>query len=263
MKSKPKHLGPEYASAFQDQSLVDVYHLRPPYSSEVFDILVSLITEEPRAVLDAGCGQGEIARGLIGRFERIDAVDISEPMITKGRSLPGGDHPTLHWICGFVEEASLHAPYALVTTAHSLHWMEWDRALPRFHDMLTPNGYLAIIQNQPEPSLPWLEEVKKLTTKYSTNPEYRPVDLVEELETRGLFRKVGERTSAPTLFRQTLEEYIESFHSTSFYSRDRMGSERASAFDREVRELVKCYCREEEFNMQFVGKVVWGKPLRP
>ena len=256
MKPKPKHLGPEYASAFQDKSLVEVYHLRPPYSLEVLDTLVSLVTEEPRVVLDVGCGTGQVTRGLVGRVERIDAVDCSEPMIAKGRSLPGGNHPTLHWICGIVEEVPLRPPYALVTAASSLHWMDWERALPRFHDMLTPNGYLAIIHNQPEPPPPWLEEVKKLTPKYSTNPEYRPVDLVEELETRGLFQKVGEKAAAPTFFRQTLEEYIESFHSTSFYSRDRMGSERATAFDREVRELVKRYCREEEFEMQFVGKII-------
>lgn len=89
------------------------------------------------------------------------------------------------------------------------------------------------------------------------------MDLVEELETQGLFQKVGEKAAAPTFFRQTLEEYIESFHSTSFYSRDRMGSERATAFDREVRELVQRYCREEVFDMQFLGKVIWGRPLRP
>jgi len=263
VKPKPKHLGPEYAAAFKDRSLVEVYHLRPPYSSEVFDILVSLITEEPRVVLDAGCGTGQVARGLIGRVERIDAVDCSEPMIAKGQSLPGGDHPTLHWICGIVEEVPLRPPYVLVTAASSLHWMDWERALPRFHDMLTPNGYLTIIHNQPETPPPWLEEVKKLTPKYSTNPEYRPVDLVEELETRSLFQKVGEKAAAPTFFRQTLEDYIESFHSTSLYSRDRMGPERASAFDREVRELMQRYCPEDAFEMRFVGKIIWGKPLRP
>jgi len=263
MKPKPKHLGPEYAAAFKDRSLVDVYHLRPPYSPEVLDILVSLVTEKPRVVLDAGCGTGQVARGLIGRVERIDAVDCSEPMIAKGRSLPGGDHPALHWICGNVEEVPLHPPYALVTAASSLHWMDWERALPRFHDMLTPNGYLAIIQNQPEPSPPWQEEIKKLTPKYSTNPDYQRIDLIVELETRGLFQKLGEKEAPPLVFRQPLEAYIESFHSTSLYSRDRMGSERASAFDREVRELVQRYCREEVFDMRFLGKVVWGRPLRP
>jgi SAM-dependent methyltransferase len=113
VKPKPKHLGPEYAAAFKDRSLVDVYHLRPPYSQEVLDTLVSLVTEEPRVVLDAGCGTGIIARGLIGRMERIDAVDCSEPMIAKGRSLPGGTHPALHWICGNVEDVPLGSALCL------------------------------------------------------------------------------------------------------------------------------------------------------
>lgn len=105
--------------------------------------------------------------------------------------------------------------------------------------------------------------MKKLTPKYATNPGYQRVDLLPELENRSLFQKVGEKMSAPMAFRQTLEEYVESFHSTSLYSRDRMDPEKASAFDQEVRKLVKRYCREEEFEMQFVGKVIWGKPLRP
>jgi hypothetical protein len=42
-----------------------------------------------------------------------------------------------------------------------------------------------------------------------------------------------------------------------------MDPEKASAFDREVRDLVKRYCRKEEFEMQFACKIIWGKPLRP
>ena len=56
MQSRPPSLGPEFSTRFRDRSVVDAYHLRPSYPEEVFDILLDLITDEPRAVLDVGCG---------------------------------------------------------------------------------------------------------------------------------------------------------------------------------------------------------------
>jgi SAM-dependent methyltransferase len=262
MKPKPKHLGPEYASAFQDKSLVEVYHLRPPYSPEVFDFLVSLIPGKPRAVLDAGCGTGNIARPLAPLVDRIDAVDCSERMIERGKRLPGGDRFNLRWLRGYVEDAPVNPPYALVTAGESLHWMDWEQALPRFHDVLTPKGYLSMIFHDPE-SPPWDKDLKKIIPRFSTNPDYQPVNLVEDLETRGLFQKHGEKKASPMGYRQALEHYVESFHSMSSLSRDRMGKGKAATFDREVRKLVQRYCLEEVFEMQFVCKIIWGKPLRP
>jgi hypothetical protein len=46
MLRKPKHWTYEYAEAFQDRSVVEAYRHRPPYPTEVFDILVGLINTE-------------------------------------------------------------------------------------------------------------------------------------------------------------------------------------------------------------------------
>ena len=61
MMSKPKHLSAEYASQFKDASVVESYDSRPPYPEETYDFLSSLIEDQPRFVLDAGCGTGDIA----------------------------------------------------------------------------------------------------------------------------------------------------------------------------------------------------------
>lgn len=88
MEPKPRHLQADYAAQFQDTSIVAAYHHRPPYPDEVFDILVGLLPATGRAVLDAGCGTGDIARPLAPRVERLDAVDWSRPMIERGRMDP-------------------------------------------------------------------------------------------------------------------------------------------------------------------------------
>src|SRR5688572_11670536 len=77
MQPKPAHLGEAYAAQFSDPGIVAAYHHRPPYPAPTFPMLAGLIGSPPRVVLDAGCGTGDIARGLLPFVERIDAVDRS------------------------------------------------------------------------------------------------------------------------------------------------------------------------------------------
>src|SRR5579863_1232455 len=147
MIQKPAHLAPKYGQQFQDLSIVEAYQHRPPYPAEAFDILAALMHGERRHVLDVGCGTGYIARNLVDRVEQLDAVDFSRHMIEMGKRLPNGDNPHLHWLFGPVEDVELSPPYALVTAGESLHWMDWNIVLPRFHRLLTPGGYLAIIEH--------------------------------------------------------------------------------------------------------------------
>ncbi len=50
MISRPESLGEQYAARFQDQSVVDRYHLRPTYPPEIFTLLNALVVDEPRTV---------------------------------------------------------------------------------------------------------------------------------------------------------------------------------------------------------------------
>ncbi len=259
-RPRPEHLGLEHATRFRDRGVVDAYHLRPTYPEETFDILVSLITDEPRAVLDVGSGSGDIARRLVERVERVDALDFSLPMIEKGKTLPNGDNPKLRWIYGPAEVAPLYPPYALITGGQSLHWMDWDVVFPRFRDALTPHGYVALLNVEREP-LPWDEEIGQIIKHYSTNPNYQPVNLIEEWEKRNLFKKFGEAQTAPVPFAQSLHDYIESFHATSSLSRKSLGKEAAAGFDNEVSKLVSRYITNGQVEVQVYATIVWGRPI--
>jgi len=257
MMQKPKHLEIEYAEQFKDLSIVEAYRHRPAYPVEVFDILASLIQGEVRSVLDVGCGTGYIARNLVDRVERLDAVDFSLHMIQKGKTLPNGDNPRLRWLYGRVEDVVLDPPYALVTAGESLHWMDWNVVLPRFHEVLTPGGYLAVVEKETLPE-PWHNQLGAIIPQFTTNKDYQPYNLIGELERYGLFQKVGEKTTAPVLFVQSVDDYIESFHSRNGFSRERMGPELADAFDQEARKILLRTHKDGVLSMQVVGSVVWG-----
>ena len=261
MLPKPTSLGIEYASRFQDASMVEAYKYRPPYPSEVFDILGSLITSEPRCVLDVGCGTGAISRFLIDHVEHVDAVDFSENMLTMAKTLPNGDNSHIRWIDGKVEDVELEPPYALITAGASLHWMEWSIVLPRFHDMLTPGGYLAIIGDDSTPG-PWDNNMLEVIQRYSTNKEFQAYDLVKELERRTLFEKVGEKRTQPVPFVQSVNDFIESYHSRNGFSRDWMSVEDATAFDLEAKRRLMAAYPDGTILCQVVANIVWGVPKR-
>ncbi|MGH2544822.1 MAG: class I SAM-dependent methyltransferase, partial [Ardenticatenaceae bacterium] len=196
---KPACLGPHNASAFEELSVARAYRYRPPYPAEVFTFLTYLIVDEPRRLLDIGCGTGALARRLVPLVDQVDAVDVSATMIEEGKQLLHGNHPHLTWIVGRVEEVTPAPPYALVTAGDSLHWMEWERVLPRLATLLTLNGHLAIVSNG-RLDTAWDEELMRLIRRYSTIQDYRAIDLTAELEQRGLFKVHGTHETTPSSF---------------------------------------------------------------
>lgn len=260
MKPKPEHLGRKYAEQFKDRSIVDAYRYRPLYPSETFTLLNELITDTPRTVLDIGCGRGDIARNLTNFVERVDAVDFSILMLEEGKHLPDGNHPHLTWIHGDVEDVDLNPPYALITAGESLHWMAWDVVFPRFRTMLTSAGYLAIITRINKP-VAWRDAVFESICRYSTNRDFnKPYDLIQELEERQLFKKVGEKHTEFVPFVLSIDEYIESIHSRNGFSRERMIPEGAAAFDNEIRHTLLSFSDKGMVSLEVAGNIVWGKP---
>lgn len=259
MRPKPRHLGPEYGAQFRDESVAEAYPTRPPYPAEVFDVLASLIHDEPRTVLDLGCGTGDIARVLAPRVDRTDAVDPSPAMLARGQALAGGGHSHLHWACAAAEDFTYPAPYALVVAAESLHWMEWEVVLPRIGRALTPSGCLALVLGRDFIAVPWAEHLGPLISSYSTNRDFAPYNLVDELTSRGLFAPEGHLRTAPIPFAQSVAAYVTSFHSRNGLSRDRMGVQ-AAAFDAQLTALVQPYAHADRLSFHLVADIVWGRP---
>jgi SAM-dependent methyltransferase len=258
VQPKPDFLGPQAAAAFQDPSVVRAYRHRPTYPHAALDFLAGLITDGPRAVLDVGCGTGALARPLAPLVDRVDAVDVSAAMVAEGRRLPRGDHPHLTWLVGRVEEIPLHPPYALIIAGDSLHWLDWDVALPRFATLLSPHGYLAILGVEVQPA-PWEDALRPIRRRYGTIPNWGPYDHVAAVEERGLFHRAGTWSTGPNPFAQSLDDYVESFHGRAPFSRERMTPEAAAAFDAEVRALVAQFC-PQAVELQVVTRIVWGTP---
>jgi hypothetical protein len=97
--------------------------------------------------------------------------------------------------------------------------------------------------------------------RYSTNQEYEPFNLVEELEQRHLFIQQGTIRTQPILFTQSVEDFIRSIHSMNGFSRQRMGEAATNAFDDEVRKMLAPYQQDGYITQSVVDTIVWGKPV--
>lgn len=260
MISRPESFSGRFAARFQDQSVVDRYHLRPTYPPETFQILNELIVDEPRTVLDVGCGTGNIARPLTEYVERVDAVDCSLPMLKRARTLPGGDAPNIRWLYGRAENVETLPPYALITAGESLHWMDWASVLPRFAREISPHGVLAILYLE-EQAVPWQDGYRQIVKHFSNNPTYAPFDWVGELEKYQLFQKLGNRETTPMSMQQTVEDYIAAQHARSSLSLETMTPSQATQFDTEMKELLLPFAQDELLTFNVVSGINWGKPL--
>ncbi|MEX2227158.1 MAG: class I SAM-dependent methyltransferase [Dehalococcoidia bacterium] len=192
---RPAHLNDYNAAAFQLRDVVDAYHLRTPYPESLPPFLLSLAVPAGGRVLELGCGTGEIARMLAPDSERVDAVDVSAPMLERASGMPGGDHAAIRWLQGRAEDVELDPPYALAVAGDSLHWMDWETVLPRIAAALAPDAVLAIVSAVPVSQL-WSPALRDLFARYSVIHNFVESDLIDELRGRGLFEPIGETAGA-------------------------------------------------------------------
>lgn len=267
MITQPKQFGTEYSSIFQDVSVVAAYPHRPSYPPETFVKLAELIDRSvsPVRILDAGCGTGQMTSGLLTYADQIDAVDVSAAMIAAGKQTVYGADQRINWIIGGIEAVELHPPYALIVAAASLHWMPWETTLPRFAQLLSANGYLALVEQETGHE-PWAAELTPLFAQYSMNRDFQPYSMrtvADELQRHGLFQQRGQVETAPSGVRQSIAAWIEAIHARNGFSRDRMAPANATEFDRAVHAVISRHCLDGEVTQQIQARIIFGKPMDP
>jgi SAM-dependent methyltransferase len=228
MEPKPAGWAVQYAAVFQEPGVVASYPYRPPYPQAVIDELARF----GGPVVDAGCGTGELARRLAPLVGRVDAVDVSEPMLALAQTLPGAER--VNWVHGGIEDAALGPPYALVVAGDSVHWFDWDIALPRIFE-LAPR-FAVVSRNWFHGADELVARLRPVYRAHGWNRDFRPLDPVDELERRGLLRVESRWASAPDAWRPAQDEVVALHFSQSGFARERLAD--ADAFERELREAL-------------------------
>jgi SAM-dependent methyltransferase len=260
-RGKPQHLAAEYAAQFGDEEVAAAYQHRPPYPAEAFAIVERLLGPHPRRVLELGAGTGDFTIGLAPRVDHLIAVEPSRPMLERGRLRDGVVGAQIEWLATSAENYAFDQQYSAVVAAEAFHWLDWHGVLPRIGASLVAGGQLILVERSVAESLPWGPSLQLLIREYSTNRDYVPYDTATELEARGLITVGGRARTGTVPYRQSVDGYVESFHSRNGFSRARLEVGRAQEFDDKLKALLRRYCRHDTVELPVEARIVWGQPV--
>ncbi|MBN8873026.1 MAG: class I SAM-dependent methyltransferase [Rhodospirillales bacterium] len=144
---------------------------RPPYAPLLLRrvaALVALGAED--AVLDLGCGPGQLARGFAPMAGRVVGMDPEPEMLRVAATL-GADIPNLAWETGGSAELGPQTGrFRLVVMGRSFHWMDRAETLRRLDAIVVPDGAVALFHttHTDTPENAWVAGYDALRRGYDT-----------------------------------------------------------------------------------------------
>jgi trans-aconitate 2-methyltransferase len=107
------------------------------------DLVARIQMDEPKTIIDIGCGPGNSTQILLKRWPRADIVglDSSEKMIQKARQ----DYPHQKWVVGDASMVDKRQTYDIVFSNAVIHWLpDHDILLKRLFQLVNESGILAV-----------------------------------------------------------------------------------------------------------------------
>jgi 2-polyprenyl-3-methyl-5-hydroxy-6-metoxy-1,4-benzoquinol methylase len=107
-------------------------------------ILAAVLRGKPASVLDVGCGEGWLARGLAPEGCRVVGIDASQALITAATLLGAGTFAAMTYAEIGAHAAALGAPFDVAVCNFSLLEAELAPQLAALRGVLEANGRLVI-----------------------------------------------------------------------------------------------------------------------
>lgn len=154
-----------------DRAALEYERGRPGWPVEAVDFSARELELGGSAVaLDLGAGTGKLTRVLVGRFERVVAVEPLDGL----RELLAAVVPGAEALAGSAEDIPLpDASVDTVFAGDAFHWFDGQRALREIARVLRPRAGLVLLWNRPAgPAVPALSE----RLRDEINRRYRAVE---------------------------------------------------------------------------------------
>ena len=121
-------------------------HFGDERSRPFFDLLARVAAEDPRLVIDLGCGPGTLTATLASRWPgaEVRGIDSSPEMIEAARALPVPEGQRLSFALGDVRAWRPSGPVDVIVSNAVLQWVpDHLTVLARWAGFLRPGGWLA------------------------------------------------------------------------------------------------------------------------
>lgn len=162
------------AAAKGFQVAADAYERgRPEYPFEsVLKLIQELDLTSGKTVVDLGAGTGKFTKLLSNTCKsKVIGIEPVEGMRKKFSTLL----PSIEISEGTAEKMPLpDASVDAVVVAQAFHWFDGEMALTEIHRILKPNGFLGMIWNARDESLPWIAELTNIIDPFEKGaPRYK------------------------------------------------------------------------------------------
>ncbi len=146
MTPLPESAARRYGMVFDDIAAGYDRH-RPAYPDELIDQACRVTgLGSGDAVLEVGCGSGQLTRSLAGRGLRVTALDPGTNLIALARQNLAGA-AEVEFVTARFEDAPLpRERFRGVFSASAFHWVDPEVSWQRAADVLVPGGTLALVQ---------------------------------------------------------------------------------------------------------------------
>jgi SAM-dependent methyltransferase len=176
---------------------------RPEYPGAAYALLARELGIGPgRRVLDLAAGTGKLTRGLAGLGAHVVAVEPVAAMRDQlRRAVPGVDV-----LEGTAERLPLpDSSVDAVCVAQAFHWFDVPVAAAEIHRVLVAGGGLAVIRNEWDQSVAWIDELQEIVRRQPGHaPSHPSVGWRQQLAATGLFSPLSEEV-VPNPLRADME----------------------------------------------------------
>jgi SAM-dependent methyltransferase len=145
---------------------------RPEYPAEILRWLTDELGVAPgQCVVDLGAGTGKFTTLLERTGAQVIAVEPVEAM----RAQLLDRLPQVQALDGTAQAIPLPAASAdAVVCAQAFHWFASDEALAEIHRVLKPGGWLGLVWNVRDDSVPWIAAISDIIDPYEDDaPRFR------------------------------------------------------------------------------------------
>ncbi len=107
------------------------------------DLVARIQMDDPKTIIDIGCGPGNSTQILLKRWPHADilGIDSSESMIQRARQ----DYPHQKWVVANAANLATSQTYDIVFSNAAIHWIpRHDLLLQRLFQIVNENGILAV-----------------------------------------------------------------------------------------------------------------------
>jgi ubiquinone/menaquinone biosynthesis C-methylase UbiE len=139
---------------------------RQSYPAGIVDAVFAAAAAGPgAAVLEIGCGTGQLTRLLTGRGASVTAIDIGAMMIEAARRNVAD--PAVRFQASSFEEFTGGEPFDLIVSGTAFHWVDPRIGWVKAARLLRPGGWLALLTTGERYHEPFQRQLRDLWVRYS------------------------------------------------------------------------------------------------